>query len=422
MDGFVVNRVLMVAFHYPPQRGSSGIQRTLAFARQLPQHGWEPIILTASRCAYPAVSEVQADDPEHVYRSLALDSARHLALRGRYPAWLARPDRWASWWFSAVPRGLALIRRYRPRAIWSTYPIATAHMIALTLHRLTGLPWIADNRDPLTDTDYPPDPRTRAIHLWLERRTLRDAEALVCTTPGAIRDWAARYADSAPHHRALIENGYDEQAFADAAPDQPCRRAAGAPFRLLHSGLVYPSERDPTQLFAALSALRHEGSISARTFRLMLRASGHEQLLARLIGEFGIADLVELGAPLAYRAALAEMLSADGLLLLQGANCNAQIPAKLYEYLRAQRPILALTDPAGDTASALRQAGINTIGRLDCSEDANAAIRNFLRLCGAGLAPQTSPAHVLAQERSARSRQLAFLLDQIAARQERDRQ
>jgi len=411
----MVNRVLMVAFHYPPQRGSSGIQRTLSFSRQLPELGWEPIILTASRGAYAEISQGQADDPVHVYRSLALDSARHLALGGRYPAWLARPDRWVSWWLSAVPRGLALIRRYRPDAIWSTYPIATAHMIALSLHRLTGLPWIADQRDPLTDTDYPPDRHTRAMHFWLERRLVQHAAALVCTTPGALKDWTARYADPAPRHLALIENGYDEQAFAVAPPGQPGPRNACAPFRLLHSGLVYPSERDPTQLFAALSALKGDGVISAENFMLTLRASGHEGFLAGLIGQYGIADIVQLGAALPYHDALGEMLSADGLLLLQGASCNAQIPAKLYEYLRAGRPILALTDPAGDTASALRLAGIGTIGRLDSSADASRAIRDFLHLCGAGKAPLASPAHVLAQERGARSRQLAALLERIVA-------
>jgi len=413
----MVSRVLMVAFHYPPQRGSSGIQRTLSFSRQLPQLGWQPIILTASRCAYPETSQDQAGDPDHVYRSLALDSARHLALGGRYPAWLARPDRWVSWWISAVPRGLALIRQYRPSAIWSTYPITTAHMIALTLHRLTGLPWIADQRDPLTDTDYPPDRRTRAMHLWLERQLLRHAAALVCTTPGAIRDWTTRYADPVPRHLALIENGYDEGAFALAPSSQPKPLAAQAPFRLLHSGLVYPSERDPTQLFAALSALKRDGVVSAANFMLTLRASGHEAFLAGLIEHHGIKDMVQLGPALAYPDALAEMLSADGLLLLQGANCNAQIPAKLYEYLRAARPILALTDPDGGTAGALRLAGIDTIGRLDSSADASRTIREFLYLCGEGKAPLASPAHVQAQERAMRSRQLAALLDRIAGPQ-----
>ena len=82
-----------------------------------------------------------------VERAFAVDAARHLAVRGRYPAIVARPDRWAAWWLGAVPRSLAMIRKYRPAAIWSTYPIATAHTIGQTLHRLSGLPWIADFRD-----------------------------------------------------------------------------------------------------------------------------------------------------------------------------------------------------------------------------------------------------------------------------------
>ena len=55
----------------------------------------------------------------------------------------ALPDRWTSWFWGAVPAGLSLIRRYKPRVLWSTFPIATSHLIALTLHRLTGIAWVA---------------------------------------------------------------------------------------------------------------------------------------------------------------------------------------------------------------------------------------------------------------------------------------
>jgi hypothetical protein len=95
-----------------------------------------------------------------VERAFALDASRQLAVRGRYPAFMARPDRWVSWWLGAVPKGLAMIRKYRPQAIWSTYPIATAHKIACTLQRLTGLPWIADFRDPMAQDGYPEDRKT----------------------------------------------------------------------------------------------------------------------------------------------------------------------------------------------------------------------------------------------------------------------
>src|SRR5260221_627340 len=118
----------MTAFHFRPLAGSSGIQRTLSFARHLPRFDWQPLILTAHSRAFANVSDDQLGDVPSgviVERAFALDSSRHLALFGRYPAFAARPDRWITWWFGAVLRGLAMIRRHRPVAIWSTYPIAT---------------------------------------------------------------------------------------------------------------------------------------------------------------------------------------------------------------------------------------------------------------------------------------------------------
>ncbi len=117
---------------------------------------------------------------------------------------------------------------------------------------------------------------------------------------------------------------------------------------------MYRSERDPTALFDALASLKRDGRVAASTLRIVLRASGNEAEYAAMLRDRGIEDLVQLAPGLEYLAALREMLGVDGLLLMQAANCNAQVPAKLYEYVRAGRPILALTDPAGDTARTLR--------------------------------------------------------------------
>jgi hypothetical protein len=87
----------MIAYHFPPLQGSSGIQRTLRFARYLPEFGWEPIVLTAHPRAYESVADDQLSDTPaglHVCRAFALDTSRHLAIGSRYPALRARPDRW----------------------------------------------------------------------------------------------------------------------------------------------------------------------------------------------------------------------------------------------------------------------------------------------------------------------------------------
>jgi glycosyltransferase involved in cell wall biosynthesis len=410
-------RVLMIAFHFPPQRGSSGVQRTLKFSRYLGASGWQPLVLSAHPRAYANKGDDQLRDvPAEVVvrRAFALDTSRHLAIKGRYLGTLALPDRWVSWLFGAVPAGLRLVRKYRPQVIWSTYPIATAHLIGLALHRVTGLPWVADLRDPMTDVDYPPNRTVRKVLRWVEAQTVRHAARVVFTTPGAVATYQERYPQLPPERFALIENGYDEENFSDAETLAARRLAARTgPLLLVHSGIIYPTERDPVPFFEALAALLESGRISPAMLQVRLRAAVHEDYLNTLISKHGIGSIVSLAPHVPYREALTEMLSADALLVLQGSNCNAQIPAKIYEYLRAGRPILALTDPAGDTAATLRRAGIDSIGPLDSRDAIMDTLMRFIGQVGAGTAPLPAPEAVLANSRRSRAAQLGALLDEV---------
>lgn len=415
-------RVLMIAFHYPPQRGSSGVQRTLKFSRYLGACGWNPLVLTAHPRAYANKGDDQlreVPDDIVVRRAFALDSSRHLAIKGRYLGALALPDRWVSWLLGAIPAGLRLVRQYRPAVIWSTYPIASAHLAGLVLHRLTGIPWVADMRDPMTDASYPTDRTVRAVFRWIEARTVHNCARLVCTTPGAVAAYRARYPTLPAERFVLIENGYDEENFRAAETATAPARAAGGPAVLVHSGIIYTSERDPVPFFEALAELLRQGLISAATLHVKLRAPVHTDYLEALIAAHGIESIVTIEPHIAYAEALAEMLAADGLLVLQGSNCNCQVPAKIYEYLRARRPILALTDAAGDTAATLRKAGIDTIGPLDSRDGIMQALMDFLARLHAGTAPLASDEVVRANSRRSRTGQLAQLLDEVAAQQPR---
>ena len=186
-----LRKVLLIAFHFPPLAGSSGIQRTLRFVQHLPALGWQPLVLTASPRAYERTSDdLSADIPPGtvVRRAFALDTARHLSVGGRYVGAMARPDRWISWRFDAVRQGLALIRRHQPAAIWSTYPIATAHVIGAELQRRSGLPCIADFRDPMAQEGYPADALTWKQYNAIEGHALRTAAVSTFTTPGAAAE------------------------------------------------------------------------------------------------------------------------------------------------------------------------------------------------------------------------------------------
>jgi hypothetical protein len=413
----MVRRVLMVAFHYPPMCNSSGIQRTLKFSQYLPRFGWQPLVLTAHPRAYEATGSGQLGDipaDVEVRRAFALDTARQLSLRGRYPRMLALPDRWIAWLFGAVPAGLAMIRRARPDVLWSTYPIATAHLIGLCLRRVSGLPWVVDMRDPMSDDSYPPTPFLHRIFAAIETRAIRRCTRVVCTTEEAAAAYRRRFPELGADHFCVIENGYDEENFAAAGSLRaPAATGTRARVVLVHSGVIYPVERDPRRLFAALATLKAAGTIAPGAFELVLRAPGHEAWLAGLVAAAGIGDVVTLAPQLPYAEALAEMLQADGLLVLQDANCNHQVPAKLYEYLRARRPILALTDPAGATAGAMRRAGLADIAPLDDAHAIGAALGAFLGAIAAGKAALPDPQAVTAASRLARSGALARLLDEI---------
>ena len=309
-----------------------------------------------------------------IIRAQALDTAKHLSYKGRYFGFLALPDNLQSWIPFGVYAGLKEIRRNRPDIILSTYPLASAHVIAIILNRITGIPWVADFRDPMAQSGYPKGWLKWKLFRWIETCAAKRAAKLVFTTPGALKEYQERYPDVPQDRWALITNGYMEEQFHDIQP----QNSVEDEIRIVHSGLIYIQERNPRPLFLALASLKEGGLFKSRNVRFVLRASGHEDTYAAWIEELDIGSVVELVPAVPYREALQEMFNADGLLLMQGAGCNQQIPAKAYEYLRVQKPVLALTDDAGDTAALFREYGGANIAPLDCEERIAAEVKNFI--------------------------------------------
>ena len=414
-----MKRILMVAYHFPPLAGSSGIQRTLRFVQHFPSLGWQPLVLSADPRAYQMTSDdLLADIPSDtvVRRAFALDTARHLQVSGRHFGWMARPDRWISWKFGAVLAGLKLVKEFAPELIWSTYPIATAHVIASALHRKTGIPWIADFRDPMAQEGYPADPRTWESYRAIEADAAEHAARCVFTTPGCAGMYQLRY-PGASDRMVVIENGYDEESFLpEAHQSRPATTPSqdGRPVLLLHSGIVYPSERDPTQLLVALGRLRKQGSLGPRDLRIRFRASVHDGPLQELAQAHGAQEFIELCPAISYREALAEMLAVDALLVMQASNCNAQIPAKIYEYLRARKPILGLTDPEGDTAEVMRNAGLNDIARIDSADEIARVLPGLVHAWSQGRGVLPNPLSVQQASRRGRSEGMVALMDRVA--------
>lgn len=415
-DSNMHNRALLIAFHFPPQAASSGIQRSLSFSRHLPASGWEPMVLTAKASVYQNQNPSQlASIPPKllVRRAFALDAKRHLGWRGRYLNASALPDRWVTWSLGAIPAGLSMIRAQRPRLIWSTFPIATAHLIGLALHRLTGLPWVADFRDPMLQPAYPTQKAQRRMYAWIEQQTIRRCSKAVFTTQGAMASYRERFPDLAPDKFVVIENGYEEDAFGAATDAAAPAAQADRPLVLVHSGLLYDTGRDPSAFLDALARLKARGVIDAGTLRVVLRAPGNAAGVSALIERYGVADIAATAAPVPYGEALAEMGAADGLLLFQGTPFNNQIPAKVYEYFRARKPIFGLVDHAGETARVLGAGGFEDQAFIDNAAEIASRLELFLARLRTGSAHVAPRELVERSSRAHRARQLAALFDEV---------
>jgi glycosyltransferase involved in cell wall biosynthesis len=222
-----------------------------------------------------------------------------------------------------------------------------------------------------------------------------------------------RYPDLPEEKCLLIPNGYDEQDFVGLTERASVKASANTIVRLLHTGLIYPEERDPRPFFAALSRLKRDGKISHSVLRVSFRAAGSESLFQRMIDDAGISDLVELQPHVPYHQALQECLDADALLVFQAANCDHQIPAKVYEYLRLRKPIFALTSHSGDTAALLKDIGGATIVNLSEEQDIYLALPDFLAAVRQGLHPLPDRNKIRRYARRTQAGELATCLSNI---------
>ena len=264
---------------------------------------------------------------------------------------------------------------------------------------------------------FPKNARLRRARLNVERTAARRAAGMVFCTDTAKDIVSQRYSFVDKSKLAVIPNGYDEQAFLEAEKLRSGTQSL-TKHVLLHSGTIYLSaDRDPTHLFRALRTLSDQGIINADTFELRLRDPSCEEELNRMTAETGVAHLVKILPSISYTQALAEMMGADGLLALQGYTSNPAVPAKLYEYLRARRPIIGLVDPDGETATTLRRAKIATVANIVDSTAIIEVIKHWISTARSQASGVADDATIAQYSRAKSTSELARLLDRVTARE-----
>ncbi len=348
-----MKNLVVIAFHYPPDNSSTGVLRTLKFTEYLLRHDWRSHVVTAPSDLYLSRNPAgEADIPPQVQvdRAWACDVKQTFGIRGIYPAWLGIPDRYWPWFFAARRAGAQAILGGGMDAIYSTYPLPTAHLIGLSLKRRFGLPWIADFRDPwATEGEHGLAAR---IEARLERMVIKAADRVICNTPAMRRSFLARYPDQAAEKFVTITNGYDEKDFASITP------VSGGKFQVFYPGSIDPENRNPKGLFAGIRHALDRGWLNPADLRVTFLGCGPYADSAPFrhdLESCGLEPFVEIVRErIPYRDALARMAGSDVVVVLSENLSDddrdhsiqqwtaMQVPAKLYEYLRVGRPLLAL--------------------------------------------------------------------------------
>ena len=391
--------VLVVVHDYPPIR-SAGTERALKFCQYLPEFGYRPVILTTGRYGGQpddAASDVhRADDLVHaLFSPLRRSKAAGIAaeeqvriatvsggtLLGRLRDRWMIPDTKIGWLLPAARLGRRLIGERRPHLVFSSSPPETTHLIAGRLARAGRVPWVADLRDGWLFEPPVPDLRSgrlrRAVESAMEAAMVGSAAAVVAVTDPIAEDLRARYAPRI-RRTATISNGYDAADFAALSP----QRAADGLFRLTYTGAFSGSSqgRSAEALFAAAGQILRADPQTRLRLEIVGPTSGLERGLAE---QHGVASIVSFVAPVPRRQAYQHQLDADALLLVTAPGVRSVATSKLYDYIGAGRPILAL---ARDNAAAeiIQRFGLGLTVPPDDPAAIAAALVELMRRHAAG--------------------------------------
>ena len=310
------------------------------------------------------------------------DAGWRARLKRHYYAAMRIPDARGGWIGAATAAGGELLRSWRPDIVIGSAPPYSGLVAAKRIAHACGAPWVAELRDLWVDNPYYSEPAWRLLlDRLLERRVLGSAAGLVSVTPRWSQALRRRYRQPV----ACIFNGYVAADFPADAPGP----AAGDTVRILYTGNIYSGYRDPSPLFAAI------GRLGAERRRVAVEFYGPPpEAVMPLAAAHGAQDRVFVHDKVSYKASLALQTAADVLLLLQWNHQKdaGNIPAKFFEYVAAQRPILFLGYEAGDLAATIRERGVGVVA--SDPEAIAGALRRWIKDKPAGIAPPPARARL----------------------------
>ncbi|MBN1936535.1 MAG: glycosyltransferase [Anaerolineae bacterium] len=375
-------KVLIVAYYFPPI-GGSGVVRIIKLAKYLPQFGWEPTVLTvAGGDSFVFDTSMINELPETfpierapAWEIIKTTQAKHTLDRVRVPgrqsarttlrqslAQFLRalyfsvfiPDDKLGWLWPATRKAVQVARMHTFDVIFATSPPQTDLLIAARLKRRLHIPVVLDYRDEWTTNPHKlmPNVVTRWLQRLLERRTLAQADALTLVSEGML-DHLHENAllPKTPPKCVLLPNGFDP---ADFPQDESVTLSTDR-FHIVYTGSFYGEYRVPDPFLHAL----HTWLTQNPDCRADVKVTFYGSIYPRhqyLIETLGLHDVIEVAGNLPHHQVVAAQRAAAALLLIIGAGeGKAVLTGKIFEYLGAQRSILAIAPMDGEAAALVQR-------------------------------------------------------------------
>ncbi len=289
------------------------------------------------------------------------------------------PDKYIGWLPYALREGLRIVRSQQVDVIFTTAPPHSVFLMALILKKMSGKQLVLDFRDPWAISRWDRgNPVRYGLERIIEKICISSADLVFFVTEKMRDEYARLYGAKVSHKFKVFYNGFDPEDFPEQKATAQKKQSKG-PRRFVHLGTLY-KRRNPVPLFLAIKQLHDQGKISPEKARFEFIGSVFSELsfIQSKIDELGIREYITFTPPISFDQSIATMYAADVLLLIQ-PDTDLQIPAKLFEYIYTQKPILAIAEENSATHQVLRESGLGILAptkKIDAIAEAIETLMN----------------------------------------------
>lgn len=378
-----MKKVLIITYYWPPS-GGSGVQRCLNFVKHLSNFGWTPVVFTAKNPDYPVIDhsleleipssvevlKLEAWEPYRIYNFFTggkksktnigfISGKTKNSFAEKISIWVRGnffiPDA-RKFWISPAVRFLnKYLLENKIECIFSSGPPHSAHLIARELSKNNKLPWVADFRDPWTGVYYFNKLKltecAKKKHSLLERAVLNEANLILVVGETMKND----FEKLTEKKIEVIYNGYEESEYRDL------EIIADKKFSIAYTGMFF-RDQNPAELWNALKELTQE--LPGFKADLSLNFTGKiDAVVIESINNAGLAEFLVYNDYVDH--ALIPCIQKQSQLLLLSINRVEKsgyiLTGKVFEYLAARRPILAICPPDSDVARLISKTQAGTV-------------------------------------------------------------